>query len=87
MFNKLKKLIKVPCYFNFKIIGYNKNNIKKKILKLIKKKKIKKFNIKKKNSYKNKYISFSVTIYIKKFKNIIYFYKNFKKIYNVKIVL
>ncbi|CAL4323504.1 UPF0250 protein YbeD [Buchnera aphidicola (Chaitophorus sp. 3695)] len=87
MYKKLKKIIKFPLYFTFKIICFNKKNIEKDIFKIFQKKKIK---IEKKNihySKKKKYISFSLTIYANKFKYIEYIYKKVGILKSVKMIL
>lgn len=87
MCKKLKKFLKFPVYFTFKVICFNKKNVEKKILKVFEKKKI---IIQKKNIYfsqNKKYISFSLTIYVKKFKYIKYIYKKVGIIKFVKIIL
>ncbi|CAL4323518.1 UPF0250 protein YbeD [Buchnera aphidicola (Periphyllus testudinaceus)] len=83
MYKKLKKLLKFPINFTFKIICFNEKKNKYKILKIIKKKKLKiiKYNIN--LSQKKTYISYSITIYFKKFYEIKYIYK---KIGNLKFV-
>ncbi|CAL4323766.1 UPF0250 protein YbeD [Buchnera aphidicola (Chaitophorus populicola)] len=87
MYKKLKKILKFPMYFTFKIICLNKKNLEKEIFNIFKKKKI---MIQKKNIYyskKKKYISFSLTIYAEKFKYIKYIYKKVGILKFVKMVL
>ncbi|MCW5197512.1 DUF493 family protein [Buchnera aphidicola] len=87
MYKKLKKIMTFPVYFTFKIICFNKKNAEKNILNIFKKIKIK---IHKKNIYystQKKYISFSITIYAKKFKCIKYIYENVGILKFVKIIL
>lgn len=83
----LKKLLKFPCTFTYKIIGLSKPELTDKIIRVIQSKIPGDYVPYIKESKKGTYISVSVTICAKNFKQIENLYQELSKINLVRIVL
>lgn len=84
---KLEKILKFPCAFTYKVIGLSQPELTNNIIKVIQLHIPGDYVPKIKSSNKGTYLSISVTIYAKNFRQIEKLYNELSKIHLVRMVL
>ncbi|ABJ90764.1 DUF493 family protein YbeD [Buchnera aphidicola] len=87
MTNKLKKMLKFPCTFTYKVIGLAQPELTNNIIKIIQNHIPGDYAPQIKSSNKGTYLSISITICAKNFKQIKNLYNELSKIHLVRMVL
>ncbi|QIQ41488.1 MAG: DUF493 family protein [Buchnera aphidicola (Aphis urticata)] len=87
MKTKLREMLKFPCFFTYKIIGLAKPELIDQIIKVIQIQIPGDYTPQVKSSNRGNYISISITIYAKNFKQIERLYHDISQINMVRMVL